>query len=464
MIRFGTSGWRAVISDEFTFDNVRRVTRAVARYLAESPGTEGQGVAVGYDTRFLSENFAAEAAAVLAAEGRPAWLSPVALPTPVLAFAILEGGLAGGINITASHNPPEYNGMKFSTSDGAPAPLEVTDRIEKLSGEVSSAAVSVGAEEISVLQPGEAYFARLGKLVGEDVLGSARLRIAVDSRFGTTRGWLDVFLERCGVEVIRLHDRRDPLFGGTSPDCSGTNLDDLRSAVVDQQLDLGLATDGDGDRFGIVDADGEIVNANLVLALLVDYLHTSRGWDEGVGRTVATTHLVDRVAAEHGFAVHETPVGFKYFQPLLASGRVFLAGEEIAGLSVKGHVPEKDGILAACLVAEMVAATGSAVGTLVEDLFRRVGTVLSRREDRRFAPEQRAALAERLERRPSRLAGVHVAEVNTIDGVKWVREDGSWVLVRVSGTEPVVRVYAEAGDAAALDALIASGLDMIPCA
>lgn len=462
MIRFGTSGWRAIISDGFTFDNVRRVARAVAYHLAEQSAADGCGVAVGFDTRFLSERFAAEAASVLVAEGRAALLSEAPLPTPVLAFAILDGGLAGGINITASHNPPEYNGMKFSTADGAPAPLEVTARIEELTAEVSPEPASGGVLEVAVLETREAYFGRLGELIREDVLRPARLRVAVDSRYGTSRGWLDTYLEQCGVEVVRLHDRRDPLFGGTSPDCSGVNLDELRAAVSEQHLVLGLATDGDGDRFGIVDADGEIIDANLVLALLVDYLHQSRGWDEGVGRTVATTHLVDRVAAAHGFPVHETPVGFKHFNPLLAAGRIFLAGEESAGLSVKGHVPEKDGILAACLVAEMVAASGRSLSSLVQDLYRRVGTVLTRRVDREFVVEQRAELEKTLQRRPSRLAGLEVAEVNTVDGVKWIRTDGSWMLVRVSGTEPVVRVYAEAGDTVALEALVASGLDMIP--
>ena len=462
LIRFGTSGWRAIISDEFTFDNVRRVTRAVARYLEEQPAAEGRGIAVGYDTRFLSEAFAAEAARVLLAGGRATALSEEPLPTPVLAFAILDGGLAGGINITASHNPPEYNGMKFSTDDGAPAPTEVTARIEELARGESVDPVSVCDDDPALLDPRDAYLARLGELVRGDVLRAGRLRVAVDARYGTARGWLDLHLERCGVEVIRLHDRRDPLFGGTSPDCSGANLDDLRAAVVEQKLDLGLATDGDGDRFGVVDAGGAIIEANLILALLVDYLHRSRGWSEGVGRTVATTHLVDRVAATHGLSVHETPVGFKYFNPLLAAGRIFLAGEESAGLSVKGHVPEKDGVLAACLVAEMVAAKGATLTDQIRDLYRRVGTVLTRREDRRFPVTRRGDLEKRLRRRPDRLAGVAVEEVNTLDGVKWIRQDGSWVLVRVSGTEPVVRVYAEAADPAALEALVAYGLDMIP--
>ena len=214
MIRFGTSGWRDVISDRFTFENVRRVTRAVALYLKEETGLAHRGVAVGYDTRFMSEDFAAEAARVLQDEGVPAHLAVDFLPTPALAFAITENGLAGGLNITASHNPPEYNGIKFSTSDGAPAPLEATRQVERLL-EKASGVVATASKQPARLDVRDAYFSRLETLVRVDALHSTGLRVAVDSRFGTTRGWLDVFLQRHGVEVIKIHDRRDPLFGGS---------------------------------------------------------------------------------------------------------------------------------------------------------------------------------------------------------------------------------------------------------
>jgi phosphoglucomutase len=462
LIRFGTSGWRAVISDEFTFANVRRVSRAIARVVRENGAASTAGVAVGYDTRFLSERFAAEAAAVLIAEGVPAQIASDCLPTPVLAFAITHGRLAGGINVTASHNPPEYNGMKFSTADGAPAPPETTRRIETLLPQVSGDPPVEGGEQPVALDPKEPYFLRLQELIDMEMLRSSRLKVGVDSRFGTTRGWLDRFLDESGVQVVRVNDRRDPLFGGDSPDCSGKNLNALREVVRTENLDLGLATDGDGDRFGVVDRGGEEVTPNLILALLADHLAEARGWRDGVGRTVATTHLLDRVAAHHGFAIHETPVGFKHFQPLLSAGQIFLGAEESAGLSVKGHVPEKDGILAALLVAEMVGRRGESIATQVRRLYEKVGTVVTRRVDRRFDPKARGELTRRTATPPDRLAGVVVDRVVTLDGAKWIREDGAWLLVRISGTEPVVRIYAEADEPGALDELVQAGLALLP--
>ena len=461
MIRFGTSGWRAVISDEFTFANVRRVTRAIASVLKEAPPGAARGVAVGCDTRFMAEAFAAEVARVLTAEGLPAHLAPEPLPTPVLAFAITQDRLAGGINVTASHNPPEWSGLKFSTADGAPAPPTLTARIESAIGRVSDAPVAAGGPAPIRLEPRAGYEARLAGLVRFDIIRSARLAVGFDGRFGTSRGWLDRLLEANGVRVIRVNDRRDPLFGGGTPDCAGANLDVLRAVVREQGLALGLATDGDGDRFGIVDADGGIVSPNLVLALLADFLAETRGWREGIGRTVATTHLLDRVAADRGVALHETAVGFKYFQELLADGRVFMGAEESAGFSVKGHVPEKDGLLAGLLVAEMVAARGRPLAAQASDLYGRVGRLLSRRLDRPFDPADRAALEERLTRTPELLAGVPVAREVRLDGTKWIRKDGAWLLLRLSGTEPVIRLYAEAEDEGTLVALLEAGAALV---
>ncbi len=460
MIRFGTSGWRGIISDEFTFANVRKVTRAIAAVLRDDPQGR-RAVGVGHDTRFLGERFAGEVASVLQAEGFEPLLAPEPLPTPVLAFAITHGGLAGGVNVTASHNPPEYNGLKLSTGDGAPAPPQVTRKVEEALSRVGDEPAPP-APAPPPLRPAADYFARLDGLVDGNVLKGAGLRVAVDARFGTTRGWLDRFLEERGVEVVRVNDRRDPLFGGGTPDCSGDNLDGLRQAVVAGKLHAGLATDGDGDRFGVVDADGTEITPNLILALLADHLVRTRGWREGIGRTVATTHLLDRVAAHHGVPVHETPVGFKYFQPLLAAGEVFMGCEESAGLSVKGHVPEKDGILAAALVAELVAAHGAPLRDQIQRLYRQVGTVLSRRLDRRFAAGAREELERRLARPPEALAGVPVAQVVRLDGHKWVRSDGAWLLVRLSGTEPVVRIYAEAEDETSLRGLLDAGLALLP--
>jgi phosphoglucomutase len=460
MIHFGTSGWRAIISDEFTFANVRKVIRAVAEVVGGDAGRPLK-MAIGYDTRFLSDRFAREAALVLAASGHQPLLSPEPLPTPVLAFAIVDQGLDGGINVTASHNPPEYNGLKYSTAQGAPAPPELTSRIEAALGRVEDIAV-VGEGEIVSLDPRQAYFARLRELVDVDRLRASGLRIGFDSRFGTSSGWLDRFLEENGVHVVRVNNRRDPLFGGGTPECSGSNLDVLRQTVVDQGLDLGLATDGDGDRFGIVDADGTEVGPNLVLALLADDLCRNRDWPGGIGRTVATTHLLDRVAALHDREIYETPVGFKYFQPLLAQGAIFMGGEESAGFSVAGHVPEKDGILAGLLVAELIARRGPGLSGHLRTLYSEVGTLHSQRRDRRFAPDTRTQLEEKLATPPAMLAGGPVERTVVLDGTKWIRDDGAWLMVRLSGTEPVVRLYAEAPDEITLGHLLDEGEALLP--
>lgn len=461
MIRFGTSGWRAVISDEFTFANVRRVTRAIGRVLAAEAGRPVR-LAVGCDTRFMSHRFAAEAAAVLAAEQEPPYLSPGPLPTPVLAFAIVEMGLDGGLNITASHNPPEYNGIKFSTRQGAPAPLEITSRIEAMLAEVSDEPAAAGGQgKAALLEPGGSYFQRLSELVDRDALRRKPMRIGFDARFGTSRGWLDTYLEEQGLEVVRVNDGTDPLFGGSTPECSGANLEKLSRTVVQEGLDLGLATDGDGDRFGIIDSDGTEVPPNMVLALLADDLARTRGYAGGIGRTVATTHLLDRVAALHGRELYETPVGFKYFQPLLASGQIFMGAEESAGFSVTGHVPEKDGILACLYVTELVARRGAGLNRHLQALFREVGPLYSQRRDLGFSAEGRDALVRRMADIPEHLAGRPVQRVVTLDGSKWIRDDGSWLMVRLSGTEPVVRFYAEAGDETSVSQLLDDGESLL---
>jgi len=461
VIRFGTSGWRAVISDEFTFANVRRVTRAVAAVVGQETGKPAR-LAVGYDTRFLSERFAAEAARALAEAGGPAYLSGEPLPTPVLAFAITHLGLDGGLNVTASHNPPEYNGLKFSTALGAPAPAEITDRIEAGLSGVSADPVLDRHAEILGLAPREAYFSRLEELVDVAALRSRPLRIGFDGRFGTSRGWLDRFLEEHGVDVVRVNDHRDPLFGGGTPECSGANLDRLKEAVTTAGLDLGLATDGDGDRFGVVDSDGHEMPANLILALLADDLLRTRAWPGGIGRTVATTHLLDRIANLHGRELYETPVGFKHFQALLEERAIFMGGEESAGFSVAGHVPEKDGILAGLLLAELVARRGPGLGAHLRGLFAEIGPLYSHRRDRRFNADARDVLASRLQAVPTSLAGQRVQRTVNIDGTKWIRDDGAWLMVRLSGTEPVVRLYAEAADEATVTHLLDHGEALLP--
>jgi len=461
-IKFGTSGWRDVIAENFTFANVRLVTRAIAEYLLAEGGPEPR-VVVGYDTRFLSEAFAAEAAAVLAAHGIQTFLCDRDVPTPVVAYEVTRRGAAAGLNVTASHNPPEYNGLKFSGPSGGPVQPAVTDRIEARAQELLAEpeAPCPPLEEMEAkglvvrIDPRPAYLARLRELVNFKAIAAARLKVAVDLLYGTARGYMDQLLLEAGCEVHTMHDSRNPAFGGHAPDPSEENLRDLAAVVRSGGFHLGLAADGDADRYGILDRDGSFIEPNYVLALLLQHLIKTRGRRGGVARSVATSHLVDAVARRQGVPVYETKVGFKYLGDLITQGKVVLSGEESAGLSIQGHVPEKDGILAVLLVVEMVAmAEGRSVRSLLDALYAEVGTVIrARRLNLHLSPDQQERLAGRLKDLPARVAGLRVVQVGTLEGTKLLLEDGSWLLVRPSGTEPVVRLYIDAHSEEQLDEL-----------
>jgi phosphoglucomutase len=460
-ITFGTSGWRAIIADEFTLANVRLVTSAIASVLNEEAA--GGSVIVGYDTRFLSERFAAECATEFAGWGFESYLTARETPTPTLSYAIRTKGARGGINFTASHNPPQYNGMKFSTADGAPALPEVTKKIEERIAEFQSGRArkperKVSAEAIA-FDPREDYLNDLGARVEFAKIASARLKLAYDPLWGTGRGYLDEVLRRHGSQVYTVHDYRDVLFGGHSPEPSEENLDEMRQLVLDKRLSLGVSTDGDADRFGFIDRDGAFVSANHILALVLDYLCETRPeWTGGVARSVATSHLLDRVAKRRGRQVYETPVGFKFIGELVNQDKIILGGEESAGLTVKGHFPEKDGILACLLVIEMVASRGASLGEMLEELFRKDGALYSERVGIKLTPEVKDRLQKRLSSDPpDTIGGRRVAEVNRMDGVKYIFDDGSWILLRMSGTEPVVRCYAETNTKKDLEVLLETG-------
>ena len=359
-IKFGTSGWRAIIAEEFTFANVRLVTHAIASVLDEEKGDKR--IIVGYDTRFLSETFAAECATEFARRGYEAHLTTRDTPTPVISYATRFLQAKGAINFTASHNPPQYNGMKFSTADGAPALPEITQRIEKrieeLQTQPADEAANLTAQALP-LDPREGYLKELEAKVNFNLIANSKLKFAYDPLWGTGRGYLDEVLRRLGCEVTNVHDFRDVLFGGHSPEPSEKNLRELRQVVLDKNLALGLSTDGDADRFGFIDRDGTFFSANHLLVILLDYLCASRpDWTGGVARSVATTHLLDRVAARHGRQVFETPVGFKFIGELINEDKLILGGEESAGLTVKGHYPEKDGIIACLLIFPYALTAG----------------------------------------------------------------------------------------------------------
>ncbi len=466
-IKFGTSGWRGIIAEDFTFANARLVYQAIADYLKHE-SLASQGVVIGYDTRFRSDAFAAAAAEVMAGNGIVSYCTIRDCPTPVVSFAIRAGRRAGGINITASHNPPEYNGIKFSPATGGPAPEPVTQPIEALIGSLGPSAVKImpliQAREKGMLvdiDPRQDYFQHLKTLVDTEALRRAGLKVVADVLYGTGRDYLEAFLKDAGVKVELLHGWPDPYFGGHRPEPSAEFLSEMAARIPATGAHLGLAVDADADRFGVMDAAGEYHEANEILGLLLDYLIQTRGWDGGVARSVATTHLVDRVAKLYGRPVFETKVGFKYLGQYILDGQAIMVGEESEGFSMQHHLPEKDGILACVMVAEMVAKTGKGIPELLADLFSRVGPVYNRRLNFALTPAAKERLMVSLKQAPARFAGLRVKQHVTIDGHKYILEDGSWVCFRPSGTEPVVRFYFEASSRQELEKLRQAGEAMI---
>src|SRR6266550_2464938 len=447
MIKFGTSGWRGIIGEDFTFANVRIASQGIANYLKKSR-QKGSGIVVAYDTRFLSEKFASEAARILAFNGIQAFLCTRDVPTPCVSFETVRRKGMGAINFTASHNPPEYNGLKFSTANGAPALPEVTKQIESeihtLQDKNEKIDVYEKRELIEMIDPKDRYLSELRNKVDVDAIHKSGLRIAIDSLYGTARDYLDYFLLEAGVEVNVIHNYRDPYFGGFSPECNEKNLGELRRIVTGEKFDIGLATDGDADRFGIIDERNRFVSPNTILALLSVYLKRERKIPGGLARSVATTHLIDAIARKLDVPLYETPVGFKYIGELIHADKIAMGGEESAGMSMYRHLPEKDGILACLLVAEMVARTGKKLNVLIDETYKEFGAYFSKRSDMKLTPQLKDSLAKRLANPPKDLDGLKVRDVNTTDGVKLIFDDQTWLLFRLSGTEPVARVYAEA--------------------
>ncbi len=449
-IHFGTSGWRGIIADDFTFAGVRRASAAIAHHIRARK--KSPALLVAHDTRFFSEEFALTAAHVLREHSCKVFLCPGPTPTPAVAHAVIHNKLDGGINITASHNPAEYNGLKFSGSEGGPALPEVTKDIEKRAAAIEDVPATLHEikDDFERLDPREPYFAQLREMVRFDVLKRANGNFAFDALHGCGAGWLDRVLVDNGIAVSAIRTIRDVLFDGGGPDPAEENLAKLKKIVLEKKMLAGLATDGDADRFGILDRDGEFVSPNHILALLFDYLLETRGAKRGASRSVATSHLLDAVARHHGVEVHETPVGFKYVGPFLRADKIAIGGEESAGLTIRGHVPEKDGILACLLTAEMVAARRRSLVEQLRDLFRKVGAEYwPIRVNLHLREEVQADLRKRLKSDFAEFAGRRVARTDRTDGLKIVLDDGSWLLMRPSGTEPVVRIYTEAASPAA---------------
>ena len=485
-IKFGTSGWRAVIAEDFNVASLRRVSHAVAEHVKEhreygykgeeyllylrnagKPAPKTAKIVIGYDTRYMSEDFSKNVAEAIAAEGITAVISNTEAPTPVVAWEVIRTSASGGVMLTASHNPAHYNGFKWTPYWGGPSLTEITNDLEARVQALTIAEVDkiipfdhgVTAGIIRVEDFHENYFKQLASLLDLGAIKKAGLKIAADSVNGAARTYLRPILERYGAKVIGLREERDVLFGGHSPDTEEDNLKGLRETVLKNKLNLGLACDGDADRFGIIDSDGTWISPNLVLGLVLEHLVKNRGLKGKFARSVMTSHFADAVARSHGLEVRETAVGFKHIGNLLRTGQYLLGGEESGGLSIMNHVPEKDGILACLLIAEMVAYERKPIKKILADLNKRVGNFVNSRVNLKLDRNLNMdVLIERLRLNPPlNLAGSSVWRIDHTDGFKFIMKDGSWLGLRPSGTEPLVRIYAEAPTAQKAAALNEAG-------
>jgi phosphoglucomutase len=465
MIKFGTSGWRAVMGEEFTFHNVRLVVQSLANVLKEKYPSGNISVLVNYDTRFLSERYADEAARILSHNKIRVLLSERDAPSQAQAYQIIKRRAQGGINFTASFNPPEYNGLKYNVETGAPAMPDETDALEaeilRLQGNFNVFPSYPRTAYIEKIDLRNDYLMFLQDKIDFDLIRKAGIKVAADSLYGTSREYLDEIFAENGIPVEEIHGYIDPYFGGIAPSCTEENLAELRRLVIDRGCDLGVATDADGDRFGIVDHEGRVIHPNLVLAVLLDYGIKVKGWRGGVARSVSTTHLIDRVARAYDLPLFKTPVGFKFLADLWLQDKIMFGGEESASIAVARHLPEKDGILAGLLTAEMIASSGRTLAEHIAELFREYGERVGLQKDIPSNPERARNLRRLIKLPPTRLAGRPVVKVETIEGLKFDFADDDWLLLRHSGTEPLIRCYAEAGTKKNLRELVKAALEKL---
>ena len=448
MIKFGTSGWRAVMGEEFTFHNVRLVVQAIASYLKKKYPGEYVSVVVNYDTRFLSERFAFEAAKILSHNMIHVYLSDRDAPSQAQAFQLIQRKAQAGINFTASFNPPEYNGLKFNTETGAPALTEVTEKIEDelrvLMKKYSFCPLYPSEEYIEKIDLRHDYLDFIQDKIDFEAIRKSKIKVAVDPLYGTSREYLDEILEENSIPVEEIHGYIDPYFGGAAPSCSEENMQELKAFVRDKKCQIGIATDADGDRFGILDEKGNFVIQNLIVSLVLDYLISEKKWRGGVARSVATTHLVDRIARKFDLPLYRLPVGFKHIADLFLKNKIVFGAEESACMAIKDHLPEKDGIFAGLLVVEMMAVMGKNLTGLTADLFKKYGKRGWKQQNIPLNSGREKKLAKLKQDPPKKLGKRKILSFKTIDGIKLNLSEDDWVLLRQSGTEPLIRCYAEA--------------------
>lgn len=476
-VKFGTDGWRAVISDTFTFHNLRLVTQAIAdaaatdewmQFSSENLRPDPRRMVIGFDTRFLSDRYAVEAARVLAANGYTVYLATGDVPTPCISYAVRHMGAIAGLMITASHNPPRYNGVKVKAAYGGSAVQEQCRHVEVYLNDNESRgrgpnlmdydkAIADGL--IVRFNPTPAYYDHLRTLIDFDLIASNPQHVVVDAMYGSGRGEIKGVLMGTGCEVNEIRSEMNPGFGGIHPEPIGRYLGALASAIGSGLGQIGIALDGDADRIGAMDGRGQFVSPHKIMSLALKYLVEERGWSGKVVKTVSHTLMLNRLAEKFNLDIIETPVGFNYIADYMLKDDILIGGEESGGMSFKGHVPEGDGVLMGLLLIEMVAHYGAPLEELVEDLLKEAGPSFYARIDQRLShPVSKAEMVKRLsENAPASIGGGNVVSVNTTDGVKYILDDSSWLLIRPSGTEPVLRIYAEAREDAMVDALLEHG-------
>jgi alpha-D-glucose phosphate-specific phosphoglucomutase len=473
-IKFGTDGWRGIIAEDFTFDNVRICAQAVAEYLKQS-GLDKQSLVIGYDTRFASEDFAAAAAEVIAGNDIKVHLCLKPAPTPVVSFTVPATKSAGAIVITASHNPGSWNGFKYKSQDGASAPGETISQIERnvasltlrskdQAKSVKRLALDKALKKgtIDYLDPAPAYFNRLGHLVDVEGLCRQKVNIIVDSMYGAGIGYFKRALQNSSLKITEINAERNPAFPQIQPEPIAKNLTKLSRLVVEKKADVGLATDGDADRIGIVDEKGQFLTQHQVFALLCLYLLEVRGERGAMVRTLTSTMMISRLGKLFDVPVYETAVGFKYVAPLMMEKNAIIGGEESGGYGFRGHVPERDAILAGLYFLDFMVRTGKRPSQLLDYLYSKVGPHYYDRRDFHISEAKRQTILRQLNSNsPGAIAGTKVTKVDTRDGFRFFLGDGSWLLIRFSGTEPLVRIYSEAESLQRVEALLNEGKKLV---
>jgi len=466
-IRFGTDGWRGVIADDFTFDNVRIVAQAIADHLKqETTGTNRQRVVVGYDNRFLTEKYALLIAEVLSGNGIKVILSNRSIPAPCVSFAIVERKCDGGIMITASHNPPQFCGVKFKAPYAGPATEEITRKIEKNLYR-SEVCESINPELVIEEDLVPSYLTRLKSLIDFDLIRDAGLKIVADPMYGVGSNYVEEMLKGTNCHVFTLHAQRDPLFGGLNPEPIEEYLGELKNKVKEIGADVGLATDGDADRIGVVDDQGNYLTPHLVFPLLLLYLVREKGGIGKVVQTISLGYLSERIAKKCNLEFQEVPVGFKYVADLMLKENILIGGEESGGYGYQGYIPERDGLLSSLFFIEMLARKKRKLSNILREMEEEFGKSFYKRVDFELAGtrweglDKREFVQEFYKRVPKKLLDIPVKEIKTYDGIEYILEDDSWLLFRPSGTEPVLRVYAETDEPGKTEKLLAIGKEIL---